>query len=268
MLKTQKDGVRMQHLPDNVHFALVVLAASLASLLIFRARHLRGHTLDMGQRNLLATNFGFFTTLYTFFLGFAVYTLWQNYSDVETKLAEETDLLVVEYRLSHSMKDTDTLRQLLREYVSVVVQDEWPAMKQGRVSSSAADIYERIWREVSRLKPGERENFAVHSIMLAKMVDLNKLRHARLLQVDGNLYYPIWTILYLGVAFTIIGFSFSNVHDKFTDAVYMVTILVMIFANIYLVIELDRPFGGSLTLGPERFKEALATMRAISASAM
>lgn len=258
----------MQHLPDNVHFALVVLAASLACFLVYSARHRRGHTLDISQRNLLATNFGFFTTLYTFFLGFAVYTLWQNYSEVETKLAEETDLLVVEYRLSHSLKGTDTLRQLLREYVSVVEQDEWPNMKRGRQSGSAAEIYERIWREVSGLKPGAEENFAIHSIMLSKMVDLNKLRHFRLLQVDGNLYFPIWVILYLGVAFTIIGFYFSNVHDRFTDATYMVTILVMIFANIYLVIELDRPFGGSLTLGPERFQEALATMRAITASSL
>ncbi len=258
----------MQHIPDNAHFALVVLAGAVSSYLIYRARHRREHTLDIGQRNLLATNFGFFTTLYTFFLGFAVYTLWQNYSDVETRLAEETDLLVVEYRLSHSLKNTDTLRLLLQEYVSVVAQDEWPAMHRGESSASAADIYERIWREVSRLKPGEKENYSVHSIMLGKMVELNKLRHARLLQIDGNLYYPIWIILYLGVGFTILGFYFSNVHDKFADAIYMTTILVMIFANIYLVIELDRPFGGSLTLGPERFQDALKTMHAITASAL
>lgn len=256
----------MQHIPDTAHFGLVVLLASLATLGVHLARHTREHTLDIGQRNLLATNFGFFTTLYTFFLSFAVYSLWQNYSDAETKLAEETDLLVVEYRLSTSLKGTDNLRQMLQEYVSVVAADEWPAMKRGAASSDAAEIYERIWREVSRIKPSEKEGYFVYSIMLSKMVELNKLRHFRLLQVNGNLYYPIWIIIYLGVGFTIIGFYFSNVHDKFIDAIYMTTILAMIFANIYLVIELDRPFGGSLTLGPERFKETLAAMRAITAN--
>lgn len=256
----------MHQLTANAHFYLVVLVGSVMAYLVFRVRTNREHTLDLSQRNLLATNFGFFATLYTFFLGFAVMTLWQNYSDVDTKLTQETDLLVVEYRLSHSLKDTDRLRALLEEYAAVVAEDEWPAMNLGRGSAKAAELYEHIWRETSRLRPGKMEDQFIYSIMLNNLVEVNKLRHARLLQVGGNLYFPLWVILYLGVGFTIVSFYFANVEDKTCDAVYMVTILVMVYANLYLVITLDRPFGGSLCLSPERFLEALQTMRAITAS--
>lgn len=250
----------------NAHFTLVVLAGSALALCIFRARNRREHALDMGQRNLLATNFGFFTTLYTFFLGFAVMTLWQNYSDTDTKLTQETDLLVVEYRLSHSLKGTDKLRALLQEYAAVVAEDEWPAMNLGKGSSKAAALYEDIWRETSSLRPQKMEDQFVYSIMLNNLVEVNKLRHFRLLQVNGSLYPPLWVILYLGVGFTIIGFYFASVENKISDGVYIVTTLVMIFANLYIVIALDKPFGEPLCLSPDRFLESLQAMRAITAS--
>lgn len=249
---------------DLRYLGIVVAGVAAACLLLTIVRRRCVCSMSIEQRNLFATNFGFFTTLYTFFLGFAVVSLWQNYNAADTAITDETDLLVVEYRLSQALPGMEAFRQSLLRYVEAVREPGWGLMRDGNPSDGAEDLYSAIWNNLQRVDPTPSEHGrSVYTLMLSRMIDCNKLRHERLLLIDGSLYAPIWVIIYMGVAFTIGGFYFIETRSRPADLYFMTMMLAMVIGNIFLLYELDTPFSGVICLDQEKFAQAAQAMRAL-----
>lgn len=249
---------------DLRYLGIVIVCVAAACLLLTIVRRRCVSDMSMEQRNLFATNFGFFTTLYTFFLGFAVVSLWQNYNAADTAITDETDLLVVEYRLSQSLPGSEVFRRSLLRYVEAVREPGWGMMRDGEPSDGADELYSAIWDNLRLIAPGPSDHdHSVYVLMLSRMIDCNKLRHERLLLIDGSLYTPIWIIIYMGVAFTIGGFYFIETRHRPADLYFMGMMLAMVIGNIFLLYELDTPFSGIISLDPEKFTQAARSMRAL-----
>ena len=248
---------------DIKYSALVVFGVLVAVSLLVAVRRRRACRMSIDQRNLFATNFGFFATLYTFFLGFAVVSLWQNYNNADSAITDESDLLVVEYRLSLAVPNARGLRDALLEYVDYVKGIGWEKMEAGERSDGADALYAGVWDNLRQADPGSGERHGVYELMLARMIDCNKLRHQRLLLIDGNLYTPIWVIIYMGVAFTIAGFYFIESGHRAADIFFMLMMLAMVLGNIFLLYELDTPFSGIIRIDGDKFEQASRAMRAL-----
>jgi hypothetical protein len=249
---------------DDVKYLLVVLCSvtlSVVGLLFFRNR--RSNGMSIAQRTLFATNFGYFTTLYTFFLGFAVVSLWQDYNRADAAIADESDLLVVEYRLSLSLPGAEQLRRALLEYVTYVQEAGWKNMREGCSSDGADALYERIWDRMRDAEPTTGHSHSIYTIILNRLIDLDKLRHQRLLFINGNLYAPIWGIIYMGVVFTVAGFYFIDTDHRGSDVFFMFMMLAMVLGNIFLLYELDTPYSGVIRIEADKFAGAAAAMRAM-----
>ncbi|MHC1791043.1 bestrophin-like domain [Solidesulfovibrio sp.] len=249
---------------DLRYLGIVIAAVAAGILLLTIVRRRCDCAMTLEQRNLFATNFGFFTTLYTFFLGFAVVSLWQTYNGADSAITNETDLLVMEYRLSQSLPGTEAFRQSLLRYVEAVRDPGWTMMREGEPSDGAGALYDAIWDNLRLADPAPRSlSHGVYTLMLTSMIEGNKLRHQRLLLIDGSLYTPIWVIIYMGVAFTIGGFYFIETRHRPADLYFMGMILAMVIGNIFLLYELDTPFSGVICLDPDKFGQAIQTMKAL-----
>ena len=241
---------------------LAGIAAALLALRLLRRRAVCSMSLE--QRYLFGTNFGFFTTLYTFFLGFAVVSLWQTYNSADSAVTNEADLLVVECRLSQSLPGSEGFRRALLRYTEAVRDPGWAMMRDGEASDGAGPLYDAVWNELRALNPApELHVQAIHTLMLSRLIDCNKLRHQRLLLIEGSLYTPIWVIIYLGVAFTVVGFYFIETGHRPADRFFAVMMLVMLVGNIFLLYELDTPFSGVICLDPDKFAQAAQAIRAL-----
>lgn len=243
--------------------ALVLLAVAVAVLVLLVIRGRFRCTMSMEQRNLFATNYGFFSALYTFFLGFAVMTLWQDYNKAAMAITNEADALVVQYRLSLSFEKTEPYRRSLIRYVDFVNTTGWKNMKESLPSDGANDLYDAVWREFRSIRPKNGLDIGTYDIMTSQLIDLNKLRQQRLLLINGNLYPPIWIIIYLGVAFTIFGFYFLESGHRPADVYFMLMLLTMVLGNIFLLYELATPFSGFIRLDRGKFELAARTMRSL-----
>lgn len=248
---------------DLKDVAMVVLAVGLAvgGMLVVRGKV--RCSMSLAQRNLFSTNYCFFSTLYTFFLGFAVISLWQDYNRAAATVTDEADLLVVEYRLSLALDDADAFRQSLVRYVDFLRTTGWEKMEHDEPSDGAQTLYDDIWDNLRRIKPKRAEDHGLYDIMVNRLISLNKLRHLRQLLIDGNLYPPIWIIIYIGVAFMIVGFYFIETGHGPADIYFMCMMLTMVLGNIFLLYELDTPFSGIIRLDKGTFEAAAQAMRVL-----
>jgi len=108
-------------------FSLVLAISLLLTALLYLLRR-RCTKTDLDRERLHPAVFSFFTTIYAFFLGFAIVTLWSAYLSAQTNVALEADSLLVAFRTSKALPNSGALRQALMDYAKSVVTDEWPAM--------------------------------------------------------------------------------------------------------------------------------------------
>ena len=248
---------------EDIFYTLAVFIGTIlacVALWIYGKKHPK--TLDMDQKNLLATNFGFFATLYTFFLGFAVVTLWGSYNDADTNLTKEAQRLQIAYQLSYMMPGGDQVRGSIENYLKFVVNDEWKKMLAGKTVYPSPPAYERMWNEVKKIKPANPADNIYHIELINSMIDVSSCRHTRLDQAEGHLYPLIWLLIYLGLFFSVLSFYFLKLEHNSADIYFICSTISLILFLIFLIYELDSPYSGWLHLQPDQLIHALSRIEA------
>lgn len=243
----------------NLSFLAVMALAGTAAALVIRRR--KPHGLDFLQRNLLATNISYFATLYTFFLSFAVMTLWSNYTQANENLAHEAYVATTLARTARLLPGHRPFQEAMAGYLESVAGDEWPAMTQSQRSPKTRALYETVWRAWEGFGPRDAQQAAYHVRMLEDLEQLSHMRHARLESVQGSLLWPFWLLIHLGFVFTVVALFYTELGHGLADTWYMGMMLLMVIVIIWLIHELDMPFTGVLRLSPDRFLEAAERVR-------
>jgi hypothetical protein len=102
---------------------------------------------------------------------------------------------------------------------------------------------------------------AVVSEML-RQVDLVALsRRARLIASEGAVPYLLWVVLIGGAAITI-GFTYFFGAGNLQAQMLMTALLaILIFSELLVVVGVDRPFSGTVKVGPNALADVLADYR-------
>lgn len=200
--------------------------------------------------------------MYAVLLGLIAVASWENYSDVEDVVSQEAIAAGGLYQTVelYPPAHRERMRQLLRQYVSHVVSEEWPDQRRGVVPKAHAQLVRLIARDFSSFQPATLGQQAAYSESLGQLRELLAYRRMRLDSVDSNLPGLMWFVVLAGAVITL-GMTFffwseeSALH-RFLNAALAVTLGLMIF----MIFSLDRPLVGSVSVEPSAFQEILETM--------
>jgi hypothetical protein len=230
-----------------------VILVGIVVALLYVLRKFINHRLDEKQQKTIGTVFPFVTMTFAFFLGFAIATLWKMYNDADTYIAQETDSLVSMYRLAGELPHTDELQKSLRDYVTTVRDDEWKQMAEGKTSDKADALQNRIWGQIFKLDPGPGRGQTIFSNLVKFLTDFNSARRNRLLLVDGSLPSFMWINLFVGCLFSIVCVYLMTQSDRKVQLIVDAILVAILVSNVYLIILLDKPFGGIITVSNKPF---------------
>jgi hypothetical protein len=206
------------------------------------------------QQNTLLGPFSFLATLYAFLLGFIVVTLWHNFNDVSRVANAEAETVVVIYRLSEGLPGGDAVQKILTEYTRSVKEDEWPQMATGETSKTTEAIYEGLWREVRNLAPKSTEEQALFSELVHQISELSRYRRERILHIMGGMPDVMWWALLAGGLLLLIGLYFLSIGNRRVQIMFDGIVIGMMLLMLYLAVELNRPFQGSVRVSPKAFE--------------
>jgi hypothetical protein len=212
------------------------------------------HSLDLNERTLLSTNLGFFNGLFAFLLGFAIVTLWTHYIDAEQATVKEAHSLLCLYQFANLLPENGKLRKTIREYETSIIDDEWKEMEQhNRFSDRTRLLYEELWFEVHQLKPrGDVEKMYFASL-LESLRALSEHRLQRRYLLDGHLYPLMWVIIIIGSVFSVVGFFYTSTEKELVQLIFDFILISMVLLNVWLISELNTPFGGYVKISPRAF---------------
>jgi hypothetical protein len=203
--------------------------------------------------------------VYAVLIAFIVVDVFETFAKADEIATAEAN------KLSNLMLDSaglppqtaEAVRADLDKYIDVVVKSEWPSQQAGKLQDA---VFEPGWSVLAHLstrlavfEPATMGQNVNKGEMLHAMNDLIKARRSRILAAGEHLPDVVWQILLLAgagaVCYTyLFGAHSFRIHLAITGLISTTIALVFV-----LIIALDYPFRGDVSVGDDAFVSVRAT---------
>jgi len=198
--------------------------------------------------------------VYAVLLALIAVDVFETFSKADAIVSAESNTL------SNLMLDTSGLspqlaaqvRSDLNKYIDIVVKSEWPNQQAGKLGSEVFmpgwTVLAHVSDELAVFEPASMGQNVDKAEMLHALNDLIKERRSRILAAGEHLPAVIWKMLLLGgvvaVVFTyFFGAKKFGIHMAITGLIAVTISLVFV-----LIITLDYPFRGAVSVSSDAFR--------------
>jgi hypothetical protein len=200
---------------------------------------------------------------YAVLVGLIAVAVWGNYTTIDGIASSEAVSSSDVYRdvENYPPPVSAAVRSDLRAYVNFVIQREWPAQRRGaEVPGGGQLLLQRTATRLTTFEPVTPGQQIVHVQTLRDLDDLFSNRRLRLEAIDSHLPGLMWLVVLAGAVIMIFMTYFFSaesepLHRLLTGALSLVIGLV-----IFLILALDRPLLGYVSIDSSSFEDALTTM--------
>lgn len=198
-------------------------------------------------------------------LAFVVIVLWQQYDKAyDDALREGTEARELYRDLSlypNQGQVRDALKSLAA-FAKAVVEEEYPALCQMKFSDPTEAAMDRLWTDTLKINPQNPREQVLYAKMIRTLESLSRLRGQRLMGMESDLPEIIWVALIIGSLAMLLFATFFGAQRFWLHAAVISLFAVIIATTYFLIIELDYPFRGQISVEPTSYKLLLETMRA------
>ena len=240
-------------------FSIILVVSALITASLFLLRRRFGIP-EKTEEPINPSVFSFFASLYAFFLGFAIVTLWSAYLHAKIDVTREADSLLIAYRMSLSLPNSEPFRQALVDYIRSVVDDEWEQMENGSMSPKSSQHFDRVWDKLRQIKS---DNTDLYAAIFSQLSDASKQRLSRENLLEGNLYPPIWVIIVFGFISIIYGLYFNHIRQNAVKIAFNFMVLFLVLSCIFFIYDINTPFSGYVVVKSGAFQTVLTKMMAL-----
>jgi hypothetical protein len=160
----------------------------------------------------------------------------------------------------------DEVRIDVDKYIDFVVKTEWPSKQKGKLGE---EVFEPGWAALghlstllARFDPATLGQNATKAEMLSVVNELIKARRTRILAAEAHLPNVVWGILLLAGAIAVFYTYFFGAHSFGIHLAITGLIATSIALVFVLLIALDYPFRGDVSVSDEAFVNVKATIGA------
>jgi hypothetical protein len=189
-------------------------------------------------------------------LGLISVGAWQNYVDISTNVNEEVTAINVVYRSVSLYPDTvnPALKSTLKNYVSYVIQEEWPAQKRGVLPKGGTDKVTAFQSALYAYEPTTEAMKAVHTETIVAFNDMIRHRRSRLQSVTSGLPTTLWLVVIMGSLLNIMVPWFLVYERQLVQDLMIILTAATIGLLVFLMAAMDYPFRGEFSVSADSFQ--------------
>ena len=236
---------------------LVVALPALAVCGSMLARRVVGPDVLARHNDVAGFIYAVIGVVYAVLLGFTAIIVWEQFRRAQEGTEREANALVDLYRNAQAFPPEvrDQVKQHVRAYARLVVEQEWPAMAEGRSSLETWTVYNQLWRTYHEFKPEDDHQRAWYEESIQRLNQLGESRRDRLVSANSGVPTVIWSVLLAGGAITIsFSFFFGTWHGG-AQALMTAGLALTIGVVLLSIVALEHPFGGISRIHPEAFQQ-------------
>lgn len=236
---------------------VIAVLVSIGGLLLFRRKILISDLKD--QHEVTDPYSQFVGMLFAVLLGFMVADAMQRFSYARQTVQQESSAIGNVFRTCDGLppENKAKIRKLCADYCRVVIEDEWPKLKDRQTSRKAWDVYRELWRECVMYKPVTPQQTNCHASLIGDMSDVGDQRRVRADVIHNGMPAVLWAVLIVGGVATIV-FTYFFTPNNIKVQIVMVSIVSLVIClNIFLLASYDDPFSGDVMVNPVLFENQL-----------
>jgi hypothetical protein len=209
-----------------------------------------------------------FSMLYGLLLGLLAVAAYQGFSDTSGLTDRESTVLATLYGATGALPDPlgNELQRDLRRYTRNIIDVSWPEQRRGVVPTAAGDLLETYLGKLHGFEPETMREQNVQSEALGLANELVQIRRTRLLSVDGGIPEILWGVVLAGAAINILLVWMLDMQ-RHSHIILSAMVGGFLGLVIFLVVAMDYPFRGTVSVGPDSFEFVYETVMRDSGAA-
>lgn len=217
------------------------------------------HHLSSDSKDVIKLAMALTATMSALVLALLIASAKSSYDAQRSELTQlSANVILLDRVLAHYGPETKAARNLLRRYVTRALDQIWPENTSRPVDMEPpAALSEKFYDQVQELSPQNEVQRSLQAQALKMSFDLGQTRW--LLVEQGSRSIPMAFLVLLVFWVTIIFVSFGLFAPP--NATVVATLFVCaisVSGAIFLILELDRPFGGLIQISGAPLRNAIA----------
>jgi hypothetical protein len=149
----------------------------------------------------------------------------------------------------------------LREYTEFVVNQEWPAQRQGKLIDGGTRLINDFQFKLFAFEPATTGQSNLHSEALRAFNSLTDSRRRRLDAVTSGLSGTMWGVIWVGAVFSIGVAYLFNIQDAKMHALLVGLMGGFLAIVLFMIAINDRPFYGKTSVTTDSYQLLLDRLR-------
>ena len=188
-------------------------------------------------------------------LGLLAAGVWQNFEEAEEKVTTEASAIGALYRdvKSFPAPKSDRLKQKLTVHMHYLIYEAWDLHKQGILATKGTALLTDFQEELYTFEPKTAREVALFDEALRQFNRVSELRRMRISSVNDGMPFLVWLLIFVGGATTLVICWLFNIPSLRMHVIMNALIGLAVGILIHLIIMLDYPFRGTLSITPDAY---------------
>jgi len=194
--------------------------------------------------------------LYGLVAALTAVSVWQKYGQVSDVVSNEAVAIASLWRDlgGYPQRERDAMREVLRGYTSQIINEAWPAQRQGRILRQGEDWMDRLQAQLFAFEPASVSQQIIHAETLSAYNRLTQARRQRVDAVTSGLPAVMWFALLPGAMGCLLLSLFIRLEDPRFEAILVCGLAGFMAMVLFVIISLDKPFQGAMSIPPDSYQ--------------
>jgi hypothetical protein len=218
------------------------------------------HHLSADSRDVVKVCMGLIGTIAALVLGLLIASAKSSFDTQRNGLAQfSANLILLDRILAHYGPEASDVRARLRQNVAGVIERMWPENRQEAAQVEPTTASEGLYERLQALTPRTESQRTLLAAALKTATDIAQERWLLFAQKSSAIPIPFLVVLVFWLATLFASFSMFA-RPNATVIMALLFCALSVSGAIFLILELDRPFGGLIELSSDPLRRALAQM--------
>lgn len=244
----------------------IAIVAAMVGLTVALARAMPARWVrDVGEGHNDVAGMMFTTVgvMYALLLAFVVVSTYESINAADAVVTQEGATLQALHRNVTSLPDpfAREVGALVVSYAQTVIDSEWPELAHGRGSEAADEALDALYPPFRAFEPRSAREEIFFALAVEELDAATEERFQRLHAAQAALPGMFWVALIIGALLTQASAALLYMQDRRLHELMLIALAVISGLLLFLVLALDNPFAGDLSVAPDAFRAALEEMR-------
>jgi len=213
------------------------------------------------SRDVVKLGMGLIGTMTALVLGLMIASAKSSFDTQRIGVSQlAANIILLDRALTHYGTETKDLREILRTSLSDMIQHIWPAENstsgQAEGKPGTEGKYEGLYEKIEGLTPKNDAQRACQALALKTATDIAQLRWLLFAEKGSSIPVPFLVVMVAWLALLFASFSLFAPPNP-TVVVTLLTCALAVSSAVFLILELDRPFAGTIQISSAPLRAAL-----------